>query len=62
MIITILGFTLCAIIILYCGTKLAHYGYQIAELKGMSKAWFGLIRKPFILVWDKLLKINHVYF
>jgi cation:H+ antiporter len=43
MTITIIGFTLCAIVIFYSGTKLAHYGDQIAELTGMSKAWFGLI-------------------
>lgn len=43
MLITIIGFSICASIIFYCGTKLAYYGDQIAELTGMSKAWFGLI-------------------
>jgi cation:H+ antiporter len=43
MLTTIIGFSVCALVIFYCGTKLAHYGDQIAELTGMSKAWFGLI-------------------
>ena len=43
MILTILGFTLCAAVIFFSGTKLAHYGDQMAELTGMGKAWFGLI-------------------
>jgi cation:H+ antiporter len=43
MITTIIGFSICALVIFYFGTKLAHYGDQIAELTGMSKAWFGLI-------------------
>lgn len=43
MYLTLLGFFLCAAVIFYCGTKLAHYGDQIAELTGMGKAWFGLI-------------------
>jgi cation:H+ antiporter len=43
MLITITGFSLCALVIFYCGTKLAHYGDQMTELTGMSKAWFGMI-------------------
>ena len=43
MLITILGFLLCAAVIFFSGTKLAHYGDQMAELTGMGKAWFGLI-------------------
>ncbi|MEM0543400.1 hypothetical protein WFZ85_12295 [Flavobacterium sp. j3] len=43
MIVTLLGFFLCAAIIFFSGTKLAHYGDQLAEITGMSKAWFGLI-------------------
>ena len=43
MLLTILGFFLCATVIFYSGTKLAHYGDRIAELTGMGQAWFGLI-------------------
>lgn len=43
MISTLLGFFLCAAVIFYSGTKLAHYGDRMAELTGMGKAWFGLI-------------------
>jgi len=43
MILTILGFSLCAAVIFFSGTKLAHYGDEMAELTGMGKAWFGLI-------------------
>jgi len=41
--LNILGFTLCAAIIIFSGTKLSYYGDQIAELTGMGKAWVGLI-------------------
>lgn len=41
--LNILGFTACAAIIIYSGTKLAKYGDKIAELTGMGKAWVGLI-------------------
>jgi cation:H+ antiporter len=43
MLVTIIGFSFCAIVIFFAGTKLAHYGDQIADLTGISKAWFGLI-------------------
>jgi cation:H+ antiporter len=43
MLITITGFALCATVIFFCGTKLAQYGDQIADITGMSRAWFGLI-------------------
>jgi len=43
MLLTIIGFLLCAAVIFFSGTKLAHYGDQMAELTGMGKAWFGLI-------------------
>lgn len=43
MLLTISGFLLCTLVIFYSGTKLVHYGDQIAELTSMSKAWFGLI-------------------
>jgi len=43
MLFTILGFLLCAAVIFFSGTKLAHYGDEMAELTGMGKAWFGLI-------------------
>jgi len=39
----ILGFLLCALVIVYSGTKLSYYGDKIAELTGMGKAWVGLI-------------------
>lgn len=41
--IQILGFCLCAAIIIFSGTKLSYYGDQIAELTGMGKAWVGLV-------------------
>jgi cation:H+ antiporter len=41
--INILGFLVCAAVIIYSGTKLSFYGNQIAELTGMGKAWVGLI-------------------
>ncbi len=41
--INILGFTACAVVIIYSGTKLAKYGDKIAELTGWGKAWVGLI-------------------
>ncbi len=41
--INILGFAVCAAIIIYSGTKLSFYGDKIAELTGMGKAWVGLI-------------------
>jgi cation:H+ antiporter len=43
MLLIIIRFLLCAAVIFFIGTKLAHYGDQIAELSGMGKAWFGLI-------------------
>lgn len=39
----ILGFVVCATVIIFSGTKLSYYGDIIAELTGMGKAWFGLI-------------------
>lgn len=41
MYIQLLGFCLCAAIIIFSGTKLSYYGDQIAELTGMGKAWVG---------------------
>ena len=41
--INILGFTVCASVIIYSGTKLSFYGDKIADLTGMGKAWVGLI-------------------
>ena len=38
-----LGFTLCAAVIVFSGIKLAKYGDKIADLTGMGKAWVGLI-------------------
>lgn len=39
----IIGFTLCATLITYSGTRLSKYGDIIAELTGIGKAWMGLI-------------------
>jgi cation:H+ antiporter len=41
--LSIPGFLACAGVIIYCGTKLSHYGDKIADLTGMGKAWIGLI-------------------
>lgn len=41
--ISIGGFVLCAVIIIYSGTKLSFYGDRIAALTGLGKAWIGLI-------------------
>ena len=41
--INMLGFTLCAAVIVFSGIKLAKYGDKIADLTGMGKAWVGLI-------------------
>jgi Ca2+/Na+ antiporter len=38
-----LGFIICALVIIYSGTKLSKYGDLIAEKTGMGKAWFGLV-------------------
>ena len=38
-----IGFLVCAMIIIYGGTKLSFYGGKIADLTGMGKAWVGLI-------------------
>jgi cation:H+ antiporter len=41
--INILGFAVCAVVIIYSGAKLAKYGDKIADLTGLGKAWVGLI-------------------
>jgi cation:H+ antiporter len=41
--LNILGFAVCAAVIIYSGTKLARYGDEIADLTGWGKAWVGLI-------------------
>ncbi|MBA2499604.1 MAG: hypothetical protein H0V30_07750 [Chitinophagaceae bacterium] len=41
--IPILGFILCALVILYCGKKLSFYGDIIAYRSVLGKAWIGLI-------------------
>ncbi len=38
-----LKFAACLAIILFSGTKLAHYGDAIAEKTGMGRIWVGLI-------------------
>jgi cation:H+ antiporter len=39
----ILGFIVCAAVIIYSGARLSLYGDKIAELTGMGGAWVGLI-------------------
>jgi cation:H+ antiporter len=41
--LNIAGFTACAGVIIFSGTKLSYYGDKIADLTGMGKAWVGLI-------------------
>ncbi|GAH74247.1 unnamed protein product, partial [marine sediment metagenome] len=38
-----LKFTLCLIIILFAGTRLARYGDAIAEKTGLGRIWIGLV-------------------
>lgn len=39
----IIGFILCAAVIIYSGARLSYYGDKIADLTGMGNAWVGLI-------------------
>jgi len=41
--ISIAGFTVCAVIIFFSGKQLSVYGDAIAELTGLGRAWIGLI-------------------
>lgn len=41
--LSVIGFSVCSVIIIYSGSKLSYYGDKIAELTGMGKAWIGLI-------------------
>jgi cation:H+ antiporter len=41
--LNILGFIVCAAVIIYSGSKLSFYGEKIADLTGIGKAWVGLI-------------------
>lgn len=41
--IPVLGFSVCAAVILFSGAKLSFYGDKIADLTNMGKAWTGLI-------------------
>lgn len=38
-----LGFTLCALVIFFAGSRLSRYGDMLSELTGMGKIWMGLI-------------------
>jgi cation:H+ antiporter len=38
-----LGFSLCALIIFFAGSRLSRYGDMLSELTGMGRAWIGLI-------------------
>ena len=39
----VIGFIFCSALIIFSGTRLSRYGDIIAELRGVGKAWFGLI-------------------
>jgi cation:H+ antiporter len=41
--VNILGFMVCAAVIIYSGSRLSFYGDKIADLTGMGRAWVGLI-------------------
>lgn len=41
--ITLIKFIVCAVIILYCGKRVAKYGDAIAEKTGLSGLWIGVI-------------------
>lgn len=43
MLYSILGFSVCAVIIFFAGKRLSYYGDLLAELTGLGKAWIGLI-------------------
>jgi cation:H+ antiporter len=43
MIEAIVGFIACALVIWFSGSRLAHYGDELAELTGMGRAWLGLV-------------------
>jgi len=38
-----LGFSLCALVIFFAGSRLSRYGDMLSNLTGMGKAWIGLI-------------------
>lgn len=40
---TVVGFIVCAGLIVYSGGRLSFHGHRIAEITGWSKAWLGLI-------------------
>lgn len=42
-IVSILGFSCCAALIIFSGSRLSKYGDLIAEITGIGKAWFGLV-------------------
>jgi cation:H+ antiporter len=39
----ILGFSVCALLVIFSGIRLSHHGDRIAELTGLGKAWIGLV-------------------
>ena len=43
MIFVLVKFIICAIVILYCGKRVAKYGDAIAEKTGLSGLWIGVI-------------------
>lgn len=43
MVLTLSGFILCALLIVFSGVRLSKYGDIIADLSGLGKAWIGLI-------------------
>ena len=43
MIFVLVKFIICAIVILYCGKRVAKYGDAIAEKTGLGGLWIGVI-------------------
>jgi len=39
----IIGFSVCALLVIFSGIRLSHHGDRIAELTGLGKAWIGLV-------------------
>ncbi|MBK8054022.1 MAG: sodium:calcium antiporter [Saprospiraceae bacterium] len=53
--LSVTGFIVCTVAIIYSGTKLARYGESIAELTGWGKVWVGLILIASVTTLPELL-------
>lgn len=53
--VNMLGFIVCAAVIIYSGSKLSSYGEKIADLTGMGRAWVGLILMASVTSLPELL-------